>query len=68
MRPLARSTLVNACYLNLGGPMHYVGLDLHLAGAAKEGRLPFVRRPTTVDRKSLRRDRGLSARSSSAVR
>src|SRR5207249_2165318 len=29
VRPLARSTFKDACYLNLGGPMYYVGLDLH---------------------------------------
>src|SRR5439155_1594657 len=29
VRPLARSTFKDACYLNLGGPMYCVGLDLH---------------------------------------
>ena len=41
---------------------------LELAGAAKQGRLPFVRQLTAVTRESVRSARGLRARSSSAIR
>ena len=43
-------------------------MRLELAGAAKQGTIPFVRQLSSVERASLRCARGLSARSSSAIR
>ncbi len=41
---------------------------LELAGAVKYGRLPFVRQLTSQNGTIFRRARGVSARSSSAIR